>query len=150
MWVNLGVMSASNNVFVDTAPFIYLVEGHPEFSQPIVNYFADQLSIFESQFFTSTITLAEFLVKPKQRNDQGVITKFKDKLNEYDVLIADISIDVAELSADLRVKYPKIKMADAIQLSAAIRFGCTKFLTNDQGLNAVTELQILSVRDLPK
>lgn len=141
-------MTGSHKVFVDTAPFIYLIEDHPVFAKPLTTYFADQLSLFESQFFSSSITIAELFVKPKQQDKLELIDQFMSKLREYDVLVADITFAIADYSADLRKKYAGLKALDALQLATAIRFGCTQFLTNDHRLKSLKEIDVITLNDL--
>ena len=78
-------MTGTEKIFFDTSLFIYLIKDHPDFVLLVRDYMADQMSKFESQFFTSTITLAEFFVKPKKNQEQAIIQKFKSKLKEFHV-----------------------------------------------------------------
>jgi Predicted nucleic acid-binding protein, contains PIN domain len=141
-------MIGTEKIFFDTAPFIYLVEDHIKYSIPVRNYITNQYLNFESSLFTSSITLAEFFVKPKKSGDKVIVDKFKDKLKEFNFVIFDITVGVAELSSELRAKYENLKAFDALQLATAINFGCTSFVTNDHRLNKITELKIVLVDNL--
>lgn len=46
-------------VFVDTAPFIYLIEGHPQFASKVERYFDDGVDK-DLVFVSSVITYLEF------------------------------------------------------------------------------------------
>jgi predicted nucleic acid-binding protein len=138
----------SEKVFLDTAPFIYLIEDNPKYAKVVANYIADQIVVFESALFTSAITIAEFSVKPKRNNDLAVIEKFKSKLKEHDIRVFDITEHIAELSADLRAKYHSLKNLDALQLATAVSSGCTSFLTNDIKLKSIQEIKIVLLHDL--
>jgi predicted nucleic acid-binding protein len=138
----------SEKVFLDTAPFIYLIEDNPKYAKVVANYIADQIVVFESALFTSAITIAEFSVKPKRNNDLAVIEKFKSKLKEHDIRVFDITEHIAELSADLRAKYHSLKNLDALQLATAVSSGCTSFLTNDIKLKSIQEIKIVLLDDL--
>lgn len=141
-------MTGSERIFLDTAPFIYLIEDNPKYAKPVANYIAEQIIVNEAILFTSAITIAEFCVKPKRNNELVVIEKFRNKLNEHQVTIFNITEHIAELSADLRTKYPSLKNFDALQLATAISSGCDKFLTNDHELKQIKEITIVLVEDL--
>jgi predicted nucleic acid-binding protein len=141
-------MIGSEKILFDTSPFIYLIEDHPQFALPVRDFMATQSAQFESKFFTSTITLAEFFVKPKKTKDQGIIEKFKNKLLEHHFVVFDISSRIAEYAAELRAKYSALKTFDAIQLATAITLGCTLFFTNDLRLIGISEIKIITVQNL--
>ena len=54
-------MIGSDKIFFDTSPFIYLVENHPKYSQPVTDFIVDQVYLNESLFFTSTRAKYDFL-----------------------------------------------------------------------------------------
>lgn len=143
-------MIGSEKVFFDTSPFIYLIEDNPNYSLKVRNFISEQIVNYESTLYTSSLTLAEFYVKPKQNNSQEIIEKFKNKLRELDFKVFDITSSIAKFSADLRAKYKTLKSFDAIQLATAISFGCNKFLTNDLRLVSVikNEIEIVIVENL--
>jgi predicted nucleic acid-binding protein len=53
----------------------------------------------------------------------------------------------AEQAAELRARY-NLRTPDAIQVASAIGAGCEAFLTNDLGLQRVTELRVLVLAEL--
>ena len=55
---------------------------------------------------------------------------------------------MAEKSAELRAKYKDIKLADALQLAAAIEYGCDAFFTNDKQSKQVSEINVVNLADL--
>ncbi|MEK6781556.1 MAG: PIN domain-containing protein [Bacteroidota bacterium] len=107
-------MIGSDKIFFDTSPFIYLVENHPKYSQPVTDFIVNQIYLHESLFFTSTITLVEFYVKPKKNNDLVVIEKFKRKIKEFNFTVFDLTQTLAEFSSDLRAKYEFLTAFDSI------------------------------------
>ena len=141
-------MIGSEKIFFDTSPFIYLIENHPKYSQPVTDFIVNQIYTYEASFFTSAITLAEFFVIPKKKNDLVVIEKFKSKIKELNFIVIDITSTIAELSSELRAKYDFLKIIDSIQLASAISFGCTNFFTNDKKLKSIKEVNIIMVDEL--
>jgi len=58
--------------FIDTAPFIYLIESHPDFADKVINLISES-TINGDSLITSVITLMEFGVKPERGGRQDVI-----------------------------------------------------------------------------
>ena len=68
-------------------------------------------------------------------------------LNSRNFILSEITIEVAELAADLRAKY-NLRTPDALQIAAALHSGCQAFLTNDQELARVLDLRIVVLGEL--
>lgn len=89
------------------------------------------------------ITLTETLMKPIQVGDQFLIDAYNELLTETDyVRLISITPVIAEKAAHLRARY-NLRTPDALHLATAIEAGCDAFLTNDLGLNRLTEVQVL-------
>jgi hypothetical protein len=54
-WTKEDPMDVGKKVFIDTAPFIYLIENHPVFGAPIEQYLS-ACTEGESMLFTSVIS----------------------------------------------------------------------------------------------
>jgi predicted nucleic acid-binding protein len=126
-------------VMVDTAPFIYVLESHPQF--------ADQfLGVFESAangdltIALSTITLAEVLTGPCKAGQTALAKRYEKSLSYYNVIA--VSAPIAVLAAQLRAQY-RLKLPDAIQLATALDIGAAAFVTHDRDFSQVTGVQIL-------
>ena len=100
------------------------------------------------EFYTSTITDAEFLIKPFFNNDLEQIEKYKNYLERLEFLKCYINEQIAEKAAYLRAKYSDIKLADALQLASSIDCKCDMFFTNDKQLKQVAEAKVLYLGDL--
>jgi len=61
--MNRKTLSEVHSIFIDTAPFIYFVEGHLEFGQRIKAIF-DYFYNNNLPMYSSVITLTEVLSKP--------------------------------------------------------------------------------------
>jgi predicted nucleic acid-binding protein len=140
-------MIDSNRIFLDSSSFIYLVENHPKYYLPVGNFISNAR---ENDFvlFTSVITTAEVLVKPKKGQDHALIKDFLDTLNDLNFTVLNIDFTIAELSATLRAKYSFLKGLDSLQIASALSFGGTKFLTNDRQLSRITEIEIILIDEL--
>jgi len=141
-------MIVSERIFIDTAPFIYLTENNPIYYPIVSHYINQQFSINESFLFTSTMTVAEFLVKPKLYADNKTIEIFYSTLANLNVFVSDITREIAEKSADVRAKYGFLKAVDSVQLAVALTLNCTVLFTNDKVFKRVKEINIVLVDDL--
>jgi len=59
----------------------------------------------------------------------------------------DITAAIAEQAAQLRAKY-NLRTPDAIQVAACIELGAEYFLTNDNRLKLVKEINVVAVTEL--
>ncbi|MBC8171810.1 MAG: PIN domain-containing protein, partial [Anaerolineae bacterium] len=97
---------------------------------------------------TSTITLTEVLTKPRRLGDVELENTYrKILLQTRNILILPVVPVIAERAADLRARY-NLKTPDALQIATALDAGCDAFLTNDAGIQRVTDLKILIVSEL--
>ncbi len=134
-----------NRTFVDTAPFVYLLE----YNEVLTNKTKQVFCGFNgnTQFITSVITYAEYCVKPKKINNQKAIIEFENLLNDLECDIKNIDINIADTTAELRAKYTFLRTPDALQLATAIHNNCDKFITNDKKLKQITEIDIVLIAD---
>ena len=131
-----------NKVFLDTAPIIYYVEGTPVFGEVVPEVF-NLVSQGSFQAVSSPVTLAECLVMPIRLGKPQIQQDFIELLTNTDgISFIPITASVSQKAAEIRVSYG-LKLPDALQIAAALVAGCDAFLTNDRGLQRVSELQIL-------
>lgn len=135
----------SNKIFIDTAPFVYLLEYNETLTDKTKQVFGN--FNVNTKFMTSVITYAEYCVKPKKINKQSAITEFKNLLTDIECDIKNIDLNIANITANLRAKYPFLKTPDALQLATAIHHNCKQFLTNDKQLKQITEIEIVVISD---
>jgi len=133
-------------LFLDTAPIIYHVEGNLAY-QPLTDQVFQTIQAGTISAVTSSITLSECLVHPYRRGDMALAQKFRNVITAG-VNTRYVGVDaVAERSAEIRAQY-NLKLADSFQVAAAIAAGCDAFLTNDSTLKRVSEITILVLDDL--
>jgi predicted nucleic acid-binding protein len=134
-------------IFIDTAPFIYLIEEHPEFAEKVKAYFIERFKSGD-EFVTSVVTLSEFSVKPNRDQRLELIVQLQHFIEHTGIDVLSISLHHAELAAKLRGKYQSLKGMDAFQVAVALDEGCAKFLTNDKQLAKLDELEAVLIADL--
>lgn len=126
-------------VLVDTAPWIYLLQDHPEFAPRFEGLFA-AADDGRLQLALSTITLAEVLTGPLKAGQMALAKRYEKALNNYQVM--PLTASVASMAAQLRAQY-KLKLPDAAQLATALDMGAAALVTHDRDFLGVRGLPIL-------
>ncbi len=134
-------MTEYKSVFIDTAPFIYLVEEHPSYFKIIENLLEDYKSL-DSRLFTSVITYMEFCVVPERDGRKDLIEKFNNFILNLNIEITEINLNIAKKAYKLRSLYSNLKGLDAMQLACALENECSLFITNDMKFKKIKEISI--------
>jgi len=121
-----------SKVFFDTNIFIYFFEEHPTFG-PEVGRLLARMKARADVLVTSTLTLGELLVKPKESGNAVLAATYQTALNSSGVQLVPFDAQAATIYADIRSDR-SIKGPDAIQLACASAVQCDLFLTNDEHL----------------
>jgi len=127
-------------VVVDSAPIIYVLEGHPRLAARFQPLF-DRHAKGEVAFAVTTITIAEVLTGPLNAGDEALVKRYRAVLESWQVI--DLSADIAESAARLRASL-KIKLADAIQVASAISINADALVTHDRDFSKVTALKVMA------
>lgn len=133
-------------VGLDTAIFIYFIEEHPRFLPLVESIF---LALDQGRLIgmTSAVTLLETLVVPMRAGNLPLAERYESILsNSRGLRLIDIDRPLVRLAAQIRA-LEGLKTPDDLQIAAALRSGCTTFLTNDRKIPAVGGLQILQLHD---
>ena len=137
LWANLP---QGASVLVDTAPWIYVLESHPQFADRFVGLF-EAAAKGHVLIALSTITLAEVLTGPFKAGQTALAKRYEKALLQYRVVV--VSAPIAALAAQLRAQY-RLKLPDALQLATALDMGATALVTHDRDFSQVTGLDILT------
>ena len=139
-------ISKNGVVGIDTMVFIYHFEDHPEYSRITENIFeAVEKGIYNA--VTSFITLLEILVKPKQEGRLKIVSDYRELLLTFPNLgFLPVDLRVVDIASTLRAKH-FIKTADAIQVATAIAEGADAFITNDEDLKKVQDIEIIMLNE---
>jgi len=134
-------------VFIDTAPIIYYVEAHPQFGS-LVETIYEQIEMQNIIAYTSVISLTEVLPKPIEQNQEELANQLINFItNNPNLTLLEISADIAEAAGRLRGKYNFLKTMDALQIATALNSSVDCFLTNDDKLRKINELEIIVLKD---
>ncbi|MEZ4521391.1 MAG: type II toxin-antitoxin system VapC family toxin [Thermomicrobiales bacterium] len=131
---------------IDTSPFIYVVEDHPQFgdaSQLVL----DRLTSGMSRGVTSVVTLMELTVKPLRDQQTEVAYMYAGLLDSLENLeIRAIRARDAWRAGSLRASNT-LRPADALQLATCIGAGAEVFVTNDRRFRQINEIDVLILAD---
>jgi len=127
---------------LDTSVFIYHLEDHPRYSSLTEIVFSG-LEKGLNKGVTSYLTLLEILTKPKAEGLLQIARDYEYYLTTFpNLTFYEMGLDVARKAADLRA-LERIKAPDAIQVSTAMLYGATAFLTNDRIFERIKGINIL-------
>lgn len=138
---------AGSVVCIDAAPLIYFMEHHPWFYEPARAFFsaADRN---EFRFLTSIVIVPEVMVYPLRNRQTALIQAYRQFFTEYLPLVP-VTGAIAEIAARLRADY-NLRTPDALQIATAIDRKAPFFLTNDDQLPRVTEVEVLVLSEMRK
>lgn len=134
-----GGLAHGSLVVVDSAPLIYVLDNHPQFSAQFEGLF-EAHSRGAIAIALSTITLSEVLTGPLKAGAVGLAKRYEHALLKFDVVTVTASIAI--LSAQLRAQY-RLKTPDAIQLATALEIGAAALVTHDRDFAEVTGIKVL-------
>jgi uncharacterized protein len=120
-----------SRIFWDTNLFIYLLEGHHQFSASTKQLRKRMLERGD-QLLTSTLTLGEVLVKPLERGNPALGRAYENAIAQSAGLLP-FDVQAARNYAVLR-QDRSLRAADAIQLACAASANTDLFITNDHRL----------------
>ncbi|PIZ66636.1 hypothetical protein CO051_02090 [Candidatus Roizmanbacteria bacterium CG_4_9_14_0_2_um_filter_39_13] len=137
---------SAGSIGLDSMVFLYHFADHPLYA-PLTERIFQLVEAKKISAVTSTITIAEIFVRAEQVYDEATIFAYEQafaSLPSLSVLLVDVPL--VRLASKLRAKYPKIRLPDAIQLSASLIKKCPLFITNDKKL-AIKEVEIIYLND---
>lgn len=140
-------MTDCKSVFLDTAPFIYLLDENERYLKQMQSLF-DQFVSSGVRMVTSVVTAEEYLVFPLRGNNIGKISAFFEFCSDCGIEIIPISLETAVKAAAIRAKYTHFKSMDALQLAVAVTMGCGIFLTNDKQLKQFDEISCFTIDEI--
>ena len=143
-------MIGFKNAFVDTAPFIYFIDGNSnnlQYHEKVKRFF-EYVYDNERKFVSSVITMEEYFVFPYRNKSYSYIDMFNRLVETTDMEIVEINQKIAKKAAQIRAEYKGFKAMDALQLAVACLSGCDLFLTNDKQLKQFKEVKCITVAEL--
>lgn len=139
--VSLEGLPENALLLVDSAPIIYVLEGHPELAPVFSPIFAAHEKGLV-RFAVTTVTLAEVLTGPLSKGDEVLTEKYRATLRSW--FVVDLDAETAESAARLRAAL-KLKLADAVQAASALAIGADALVTHDRDFSALRDVRVIGV-----
>jgi predicted nucleic acid-binding protein len=134
-------------IFLDTAPFIYFFEQHPDYF-PALELFFDQLYATDAQAITSIVTYIELTTQPARQGKKQLVRKYRDYLsNSENIGLFPLDMTIADHVVELRSRY-QLKTPDAIQIGTTVACGADYIITNDKAWQRFDQVKVVLVGDL--
>jgi predicted nucleic acid-binding protein len=127
-------------LLLDSAPIIYVLEGHPILGHRFRPIF-EAHATGRLRFAVTTITVAEVLTGPLQAADDALARRYRAILGTWQPVALDL--DIAESAARLRASL-RLKLADAVQAASALAINAAALVTHDRDFSRVTSLRVIS------
>lgn len=124
-------------IYLDTNAFVRAFEGAEDdpISEALVQLFGAEPPDGAPVFLTSEVALCEILVKPLKKGEASLVEHYDALMKSSEWLhVEPVSRDVLISAASLRAR-TGLKLPDAIHVSTAVQYGCTHFLTADEGIS---------------
>lgn len=138
--LNVEALEDGALVLVDTAPIIYVLEGHAQFAARFAPLFARHAAD-TLQLAVSTVTLSEVLAGPFAAGEEALARRYRAMLESWGVV--ELTADIAEQAARARAQY-RLKLPDAVQLATALAINADALVTHDRAFGKVRGLRILT------
>ncbi len=138
-------MVSYKRIGLDTNILIYYIEEHPVYFKKVVP-FIDRIANNKATGITSYVTLLELLVKPIREKRFDLVDQYRTILTNH-LMMVQLDECVSSKAAELRAKY-SIRTPDAIQLASIISRNGDVFITNDERLETVKEIKVLTLKDI--
>ena len=126
-------------LLMDSAPIIYLLEGHPKLGPRFRPLFAAHAA-GRLRFAVTTIAIAEVLTGPLQAADDALARRYRAILESWQPIALDM--DIAESAARLRASL-RLKLADAVQAASALAINAAALVTHDRDFSRVHALRVI-------
>ena len=131
------------NAFFDTSALIYLIEGKEPFAGKVRKELAAAASNQpDLGSAVSRLTWLECRVGPMKANDNARLAMFDAFFSRPDLLWVELSREVVELAATIRVKHG-LRTPDALQAACCLQLGADHlFLSGDRTFERVAGLNV--------
>lgn len=124
-----------SRIFWDTMLFIYLVDGHPEFSEQ-VNYLLDRSIDRGDELYTSHLAMGEVLAGAAKSVFPEKALRIRETMAEIGFQYLPFAGGCVDLFTGLRAR-ERLPVADAIHLACAASAGMDLVLTGDKDLTRI-------------
>jgi len=125
---------------MDSAPIIYVLEGHPKFGSRFKPLF-EAHAAGRLRFAVTTITIVEVLSGPLRATNEALARRYRAVLESWEPI--ELDVDIAESAARLRASL-RLRLADAVQAASALAVNAAALVTHDRDFSRVHSLRVIS------
>jgi len=138
--LDAAALPAGALLLVDSAPIIYVLDGHPKLAKRFAPLF-ERHARGEISLAVTTMTIAEVLTGPVSAGEETLAKRYRVVLESWQVV--DLTAEIAESAARLRRPF-QLKLPDAIQAASALAIGAEALVTHDRDFSRLTSLPVLN------
>jgi len=144
----MGLELQSDHIlFLDTSPFIYFFECHPDYFTQMEQFF-DRVYTASAQVITSMVTYIELTTQPARLGDHQLTLKYRDYLaHSENISLFPLDFNIADQAVIMRAQYG-FTTPDAIQLGTAVACGADYIITNDREWKRFDAIPVVLVEEL--
>ena len=139
------ILPSSGPVYLDPSGFIYSAE-RVEPYRALLEPMWRQAQVRQFTIVSSDLVVLETLVKPFREKDTVIEGVFRSLFGSLEVTLIPTTQSLWEEAAHLRAD-TGLKTPDALHAAAALRAGCTLFITNDRDFRRVQDLPVAILDD---
>lgn len=140
-------LQSAKRIYIDTSPFIYLVEKHRHYFTKVFRVF-ELIESTPLQVVTSAITITELIVQPLRSGNTDLAQEYHDVLvSNNQCSLVSVTKDIAITAGAIRARYA-FRTPDAIHAATAIKSGCDTILTNDRDFRRLQDINVLVLDEL--
>ncbi len=135
---DIGDLPSRGRLLVDSAPIIYYLEDHPEFSARYENIFVGA-EAGDYELAITTVTLVEVLTGPLRQGNEKLAETYRQALTSPPSWrVIDLTPTIAHRAARIR-GVTRLRTPDAIQLASALEISCMGLVTQDRDFRGLSE-----------
>ena len=135
---DIGDLPSRGRLLVDSAPIIYYLEDHPEFSARYENIFLGA-EAGDYELAITTVSLVEVLTGPLRQGNKTLAETYRAALTSPPGwCVVDLTPAIAHRAAQIR-GMTRLRTPDAIQLASALEISCMGLVTQDRDFRGLSE-----------
>lgn len=135
---DIGDLPGRGRLLVDSAPIIYYLEDHPEFSARYEHVFV-RAEAGDYELAITTVSLVEVLTGPLRQGNKALADTYREALTSPPSWrVVDLTPAIAHRAAQIRGQ-TRLRTPDAIQLASALEISCIGLVTQDRDFRGFSE-----------
>lgn len=135
---DIGDLPGRGRLLVDSAPIIYYLEDHPQFSARYEHIFV-RAEAGDYELAITTVSLVEVLTGPLRQGNKALADTYREALTSPPSWrVVDLTPAIAHRAAQIRGQ-TRLRTPDAIQLASALEISCIGLVTQDRDFRGFSE-----------